>query len=136
MKLAVKPVASGSYTELCDESSRTDTLELFQPDFSRAAQIASVFRAASVETFDRGNASVGVQVICTVTYATKAAALASLLTFAELFSEKFHLRLTQDATIHYYPHAVCQSYTPSLVGTTIRHSLKFTSQQLTEDEPA
>ena len=135
MILACKPVASGSYTDLCDESSRTDTLELFQPEFSRSSQAAKIFRAASITQFDRGNASVAVHVICTRTYATRALALASLATLTALFDELFHLRVTQDSTIHYYPNAVCHGYTPTLSGVTIRHALKFTSQQLQTSAP-
>lgn len=136
MQLAIKPVAGVAFQEFCDEASRTDTLELFQPDFARAVQVVPIFRATTPELFDRGNAVVAVSVICTRTYANRALALASLAALTALFIEKFHLRLTQDGTIHYYPNAVANGYTPALIGTTIRHVLKFTSQNLTTTEPS
>lgn len=135
MILSYKTPGGGSYTALCDESTRTETLELFAPSFSRVAQVEQLVRSDSVATFDRLNAACAINVVFTATYSTVALALASLATVAGLFDEINHLKIEQGATVHYYPSAVCTSYGPDIRGLSITHKLQFISKLLTATPP-
>jgi len=134
MKLSYK-LSGGSYVELADESSRTATLEVAAPSFTRQVQVEPLIRAESVTTFDRLNVSAQLPITATISYATNVLALASIATMAALFSGRVHLKLEQGATVLYFPNAVLQAYNPEITGITVRHSFNFITQQVTTSAP-
>ena len=135
MKLSYK--ASGSqdtYSVLADESDRVTTLELMDPAWERQVQTEALVRAASAVSFARGNVVVSLGFVITVTYSTLANALAGVEAFAVAFDAATDFKLEQGATVLFFPNAVCGAYKPTLSGVTVRHALKFVSQQISKQE--
>lgn len=130
------PDASPSYTVLGDESDRTATVELFAPAFAPLNQVTPLAGGSNTFKTPRGNPAVNISVAVSIPYASRAAALASINTLFGAFNgNKKHLKVEQDATVHYYPNALLTGYQPVLKGITVLHNLSFTTDALTTSAP-
>jgi hypothetical protein len=136
MKLSyATPAATPSYTVLGDESDRSALFENFSPSFQPLNQVEPLAGGSNTFKTPRGNVAVSVNVTVSIPYASRAAALASIATLRTAFSVKKHLKVEQDATIHYYPNALLTGYQPVLKGITVSHSFGFTSDDVTTSAP-
>jgi len=136
MKLSTK-LASGSglFGTLADESDRVTTLEVLGLPSAAQVQVSPLVRGASPAIHPRTNVQTSPSVVATITYASRAAALASVETFSTFYGDKYHLAIQQDATVLYYPNASLLSYTPTFSGLTVRHQMQWTAQALQTTEP-
>lgn len=129
------PAATPSYTVLGDESDRSGLFESFGVSFAPLNQVEPL--AGGTNTFKavRGNTAVNVGITVSIPYASRAAALAAILTIRAAFTVKKHLKVEQDATVHYYPNATLAGYQPQLIGVTVRHGFNFVTDELTTTAP-
>lgn len=111
-------------------------LELFSPAFQPLTQVEPLAGGANTFKAARGNVTVNLQIVATIPYSSLADALAGIATVRAAFTTKKHLKVEQDATVHYYPNAHLTGYQPVLKGVTIQHSLSFTTDDLTTEAPA
>lgn len=129
------PAGSPSYTVLGDEDDRSALFELFAPSFQPLNQVEPLAGGSNTFKEARGNVTVSVQIAVTIPYATQLLALAAIATLRAAFSVKKHLKVEHSSTVHYYPNALLEGYTPQLVGVTIRHNFNFTTDDLTTTAP-
>jgi len=129
------PAASPSYSVLGDEADRSALFELFGVSFAPLNQVTPLAGGSNTFKTPRGNVNCALQVQVTIPYSTRANALAAISTLRAAFAVKKHLKVEQDATVHYYPNALLTGYQPVLVGVTVRHSFSFTSDDLTTTPP-
>lgn len=129
------PAGTPSYTVLGDEADRSGLFESFSVGFAPLNQIEPLAGATNTFKAVRGNTNVTVAIVVSIPYATRAAALAAILTLRGAFSVKKHLKVEQDATVHYYPNALLAGYQPQLIGVTIRHAFNFVADELTTSAP-
>lgn len=136
MKVEYSATSSISWTTLGDEADRSALVELFAPSFAPLNQVTPLAGGTNTFKAPRGNINAGFQLVITIPYATTAAALEAVRTIKDLFATaKKHFRLTQGATVHYYPSALLNNYSPVLRGVTVTHNLSFTSDDLTTTAP-
>lgn len=125
----------GGYTVLGDESDRSMLLEAFAPSFQPLNQTTPLAGGNNPFRAPRGNVNVALQLAVTIPYSSTANALAGIATLRAAFSVKKHLKVEQGATVHYYPNALLNSYTPVLRGVTVLHQFNFTTDDLTTSAP-
>lgn len=129
------PAGSPSYTVLGDEADRTLLLELFAPSFQPLNQIEPLAGAANTFKHPRGNVNCSLQLVASIPYSTPALALAGVKTVRDAFTAKKHLKVEQDATVHYYPNATLTGLTPVLRGKTVQFNFGFSCDDLTTTPP-
>lgn len=129
------PAATPSYTVLGDESDRSALFELFAPAFVPLNQVEPLAGGSNTFKAARGNIGVTVQLVVSIPYSTRALALAAVYTVKTAFAAKQHLKIEQDATIHYYPNALLTGYQPVPKGVTVLHQISFTTDDLTTSAP-
>lgn len=136
MKIEHSLTTSISYSTLGDEADRSALVELFAPSFSPMNQVTPLAGGTNTFKAARGNITAGFQLIITIPYASKADAVAAVKTIKDLFATaKRHFKITEGATVHYYPNALLQTYAPTLRGVTVMHGMTFTSDDLTTTAP-
>lgn len=136
MKIETSPVDTVSFATLGDEGDRSALVELFAPNFAPINQVTPLAGGTNSFKAAKGNINAGFQLVITIPYATKAAAVAAILTLHDLFATAArHFKITEGATVHYYPNALLNNYTPQLRGTTVSHNFQFLSDDLTTTAP-
>lgn len=133
--MKISYTAATSYTVLGDESDRTALVELLQPNFSQLVQSSPLARATTPGLWNRGNASCGLTLHITITYSSRANALAAIRTLRGVLKNALHLKVEQDSETQYYPQAVCHSYVPGLRGLSVTHQIQWTTQDVTSSAP-
>jgi hypothetical protein len=129
------PAGSPSYTVLGDEADRSMLLELFSPAFQPLNQIEPLAGGSNTFKAVRDNVQVTLTLSASIPYSTRANALAGVATLRAAFTVKKHLKVEQDATVHYYPNAVLSGYQPVLKGVTVQHNFTFSTDDLTTTAP-
>ncbi len=135
MKLSYQLVSGGSYIVLGDESARSALLENFQLSFQPQNQQEPLFRAVNTFKAARGNIAVSLQCVVSVPYASLAAALAGCKTLKDALAAQVHLKVEQDATIHYYPNALLTSFAPQFNGLTVRYQITLSTDDIVTTAP-
>lgn len=129
------PAATPSYTVLGDESDRSALFEAFVPAFQPLNQVEALAGATNTFKTPRGNLGVSLNLVVSIPYSTQANALAGIKTIHDAFATKQHLKVEHGATVHYYPNALLTGFQPNLRGTTVQHTLAFTTDDLTTTAP-
>lgn len=138
MKVSYK-IAGGTtgWQVLFDESTGTAGLAVFNPQFSAVLQAEPLAFSDAEFRELRGNGKCTLPLAVNLTYATRAAALASVATLRELtFKNKLHLKVEEGGTVQYYPNATCPNYAGNLLGSAVLHTFPFITDEITTEEPS
>ena len=146
MKIAYRLASGGGgYTTMADDTAvsvlvppvavgQAITPE-FKPSFQSATQTDPLFRSPKSARFNRGNTVCTLPLEFEIQYATADDAMASILAYGALNDNLLHLQVTIGATIHYYPNALITSYSPQLMGASVRHSFVFQTDNVQATAP-
>ena len=137
MKVSYKTSGSaGAWTVLFDETAVAagPVLPDFMPEFTDTIQEEPLVRAANVFRAARGNASVTLPLLVIITYATRAAALASLRTMRDLKNTRLDFKVEEGAEVQYYKNGVMIGYVGQPQGITVIHNLNFRTDDVTTTE--
>jgi hypothetical protein len=133
----IVPGGSWSSVTALFDNSAGDANEKFAPAFHDQVYALGGYGAASNTKLPMANTQVSVPFRWNAVYASYAAALASVLTLrAALKGLRVHLRVTEGATVHYYPNAVLESYSPDVHGRTVDHAVVFATDDVTGTPPS
>lgn len=129
--------SGGGYVVLFDESAGAQLLEDFSPDFSARVDAQDLAGSTSKFRNPLGNVAQSMQLKFNQQYASKALCVASIRSMAALmgFGILFHLQVTQDGEVQYYPNCVCTKYKPKLGGISADHILQVEGDGVTSIAP-
>lgn len=133
--------SSAGYVTLFD-MTRGDTLEPWNPQYRANVQVndlaSNTLPGASQKIKMQGN------IVCqlplhnmTITYLDAQTALAASRTIpGTLLNNQVNLRVVEGSETQYFPNAVCHSILPNVQGASVTFSMEFTTQMVTNVEPA
>lgn len=129
-------VGSWGAATLLFDNSAGDANEKFTPSFRDQVYATPGYGAANNTKVPMGNTQATVPFKWNSVYASyDAAADAHRALRAVLKGKRVHLRVTQGATINYYPNATLESSGADVHGMTVDHSATFLSDDVTSTAP-
>ena len=135
MQIYYKPIASGSYTLLLDESAG-DALEKFPPQFTDMVMAVTGYGAANQTQVPMSNTRCSLPLRWSANYASAAAALAAIATLRTAFKGKInHLKLVEGATTLYLPYATLSGSAHDPHGKECWHQLNLETNDITSTAP-
>lgn len=138
MQVSYKPVGGSQFTPLFNEAAG-DALEKFSGVFAGILQREPLAGSAAQARFARGNTVGKVEFKWTSTYPDAPTAQAAIATIDALKLTPMHLKLEeppQTATPQFLPNALSENYEFDRQGCSVTHTLRFESDDLTNNEPA